>query len=98
MSALSTDQVAYLARLARIDLTDTEVDTLASQLAHILEAVEQVQAVAGDDVAATSHPIPLTNVFRADEVAPSLGAEAALAAAPAAVEDRFLVPRILDEE
>lgn len=98
MSALSPDDVAHLARLARIDLTPEEQATLAGQLGHILDAVAQVRSVAGDDVPATSHPIPLTNVFREDVVVPSLGAEAALAGAPAVAEQRFLVPRILDEE
>ncbi|MFV0459597.1 MAG: Asp-tRNA(Asn)/Glu-tRNA(Gln) amidotransferase subunit GatC [Actinomycetales bacterium] len=98
MSALSLDEVAHLARLARIDLTEEELQTISGQLGHILDAVAQVQQVAGDDVPATSHPIPLTNVFREDVVAPSLGAQAALAGAPAADEDRFQVPRILDEE
>lgn len=98
MSDLSPDEVAHLARLARIDLTPDELSTLAGQLGHILDAVTQVQQVAGDDVVATSHPIPLTNVFRDDRVEPSLGTEAALAGAPAATEGRFQVPRILDEE
>lgn len=98
MSALSPDDVAHLARLARIALTPEEQATLAGQLGHILDAVAQVQSVAGDDVPATSHPIPLTNVFRDDVVEASLGTEAALSGAPAAAEGRFQVPRILDEE
>ncbi|GAB4069026.1 Asp-tRNA(Asn)/Glu-tRNA(Gln) amidotransferase subunit GatC [Angustibacter speluncae] len=98
MSALSTDQVAHLARLARIDLTQDELGRLAGQLDVILDAVAQVQQAAGDDVPATSHPVPLTNVFRDDQVRPSLGAEAALAGAPAAEQERFRVPRILEEE
>lgn len=98
MSDLSAAEVSRLAQLARIDLTQAEVETIAGQLDHILDAVQQIAAVAGDDVPATSHPIPLTNVFRPDVVTPSLGAEAALAGAPAAMDDRFQVPRILDEE
>jgi aspartyl-tRNA(Asn)/glutamyl-tRNA(Gln) amidotransferase subunit C len=98
MSALSTDQVAHLARLARIDLTQDELGRLAGQLDVILDAVAQVQQAAGDDVPATSHPVPLTNVFRDDQVRPSLGAEAALAGAPASEQERFRVPRILEEE
>lgn len=98
MSALSTDQVAHLARLARIDLSQAELERLAGQLDVILDAVAQVQQAAGDDVPATSHPVPLTNVFRDDQVRASLGAEAALAGAPAAEQDRFRVPRILEEE
>lgn len=98
MSALSTDQVAHLARLARIDLSQAELERLAGQLDQILDAVQQVEQAAGDDVPATSHPLPLTNVFRDDEVRPSLGAEAALSGAPASEQERFRVPRILEEE
>ncbi len=98
MSAISPDQVAHLARLARIDLTEDERARLAGQLDQILDAVAKVQQAAGADVPATSHPLPLTNVFRADEVRPSLGAQAALAGAPASQQDRFRVPRILDQE
>ncbi len=98
MSAISADQVAHLARLARIDLTDDELIRLAGQLDGILDAVAKVEQAAGPDVPATSHPLPLTNVFRDDEVRPSLGAAAALSGAPASEQDRFRVPRILDEE
>ena len=98
MSAISADQVAYLARLARIDLSDDERTRLAGQLDGILDAVAKVQQAAGPDVPATSHPMPLTNVFRDDEERPSLGVEAALSGAPASEQDRFRVPRILDEE
>ncbi len=98
MSALSTDDVAYLARLARIEVSPQESQRLAGQLDQILHAVAQVQAAVADDVPATSHPLPLRNVFRRDEVRPSLGSDAALAAAPEHAERRFQVPRILDEE
>ena len=90
--------VAHLARLARIAMTDEELDHLAGQLDVILGSVARVQEVAADDVPPTSHALPLTNVFRPDEPRPSLRADAALAAAPAAEDGRFRVPRILDEE
>lgn len=96
--ALTKDDVARLAALARIDLTDTELEHLAPQIDLILESVASVTEVAGDDVPATSHPIPLSNVFRADEARPSFPAEAMLAGAPAVEDDKFRVPRILDEE
>ena len=64
----------------------------------ILESVASITEVAGDDVPPTSHAIPLTNVFREDVVVPGLSAEEALSGAPAAEDDRFSVPRILDEE
>ena len=98
MSAISADDVAKLAALARIDLDTSELERLAGQLDHILDAVATVQKVAGDDVPATSHPMPLTNVTRRDEVTPGLTAEQALSGAPAAEQGRFRVPRILDEE
>lgn len=98
MPEISRDEVAHLADLARIDLDDAELDHLAPQLNVILEAVASISGVAGDDVPPTSHPFPLTNVFREDVVVPGLSAEQALAGAPAAEEQRFRVPRILGEE
>ena len=96
--ALTTTDVARLAALARIALSPDEAAKLAPQLDVILDAVAQVTEVAGDDVPPMSHALLLTNVFRADEVRPSLPAEAVLAAAPAVEDDRFRVPRILGEE
>ncbi|MCK0112397.1 Asp-tRNA(Asn)/Glu-tRNA(Gln) amidotransferase subunit GatC [Ornithinimicrobium sp. F0845] len=98
MSALSRDDVAHVAMLARIQLTDAELDRLAGQLDQIVGWVGQVNEVAADDVPPMSHPLPLTNVTRPDEVRPSLTAEQALANAPEAELDRFSVPRILDED
>jgi len=97
-AGISRDDVAHLARLARIAMTDDELDHLAGQLDVILGAVARVQEVAAVDVPPTSHAVPLTNVYRPDEPRPSLGPEAALAAAPAAEDGRFRVPRILDEQ
>lgn len=96
--SLGRDEVARLADLARIDLDDAELDHLAPQLAVILDSVASIQGVAGDDVPPTSHPIPLTNVFREDVVVPGLSAEQALAGAPEVDEQRFSVPRILGDE
>ena len=96
--ALTTAEVARLAALARIDLSQDELAKLAPQLDVILDAVAQVTEVAGADVPPMSHPLPLTNVFRADEVRPSLRVADVLAAAPAVEDDRFRVPRILGEE
>ena len=95
---ITREEVANLARLARLALEPAELDHLAGQLDVILGAVAQVSQVAAADIPPTSHALPLTNVFRADEPVPSLGAEAALAAAPAAEQQRFRVPRILGEE
>lgn len=96
--ALSPDEVARLAQLARIDLSAQELAHLAPQLDVILEAVARVADVATEDVTPTSHPVPMTNVFRTDEVQASLPVEQALAMAPDREEDRFRVPRILGEE
>ena len=96
--ALTPDDVADLARLARIELTPDELAHLAPQLDVILESVARVADVAADDVPPSSHALPLTNVFRDDVVVPSLPLADVLAAAPAAEQDRFRVPRILGEE
>lgn len=98
MPEISRDEVAHLAMLARIDLSDAELDHLAPQLSVILESVASINGVAGDDVPPTSHALPLTNVFREDVVVPSLTAEEALSGAPAVEDQRFSVPRILGEE
>ncbi|MBV9097122.1 MAG: Asp-tRNA(Asn)/Glu-tRNA(Gln) amidotransferase subunit GatC [Frankiaceae bacterium] len=97
-TGITRDDVAHLSRLARIAMTDDELDHLAQQLDVILGAVARVQEVAAADIPPTSHSVPMSNVYRPDELVPSLGADAALAAAPAAEDGRFRVPRILDEE
>ena len=96
--SITLDEVRHLAVLARIDLDDAQLTRLSTQLDQILHAVARVAEVASDDVPPTSHPLPLSNVFRADVVQPSLTVEQALSAAPAVEESRFRVPRILDEE
>jgi aspartyl-tRNA(Asn)/glutamyl-tRNA(Gln) amidotransferase subunit C len=96
--SITRADVAHLARLSRLALSDDELDSMAGQLEVIINAVARVSEVAGADVPPTSHSVPLTNVFRADKVTPSLLPEAALAGAPAAEDQRFRVPRILDEE
>ena len=98
MPEITRDEVAHLADLARIDLSDAELDHLAPQLQVILESVVSIQGLAGDDVPATSHPLPMTNVFREDVVTPSLTPEQALSGAPAVEEQRFSVPQILGDE
>ena len=96
--AITRDEVLHVARLARLELTDDEIDRFTDQLSAILEAVAKVSEVAAADIPPTSHPLPLQNVFRADVVRPSLPREAVLAGAPAAEDDRFRVPRILGED
>jgi aspartyl-tRNA(Asn)/glutamyl-tRNA(Gln) amidotransferase subunit C len=98
MPSITRAEVAHLARLSRLALSDAELDQLAGQLEVIINSVARVSEVADADVPPTSHSVPLTNVFRADEVGPSLSPEAALSGAPAVEDQRFRVPRILDEE
>jgi aspartyl-tRNA(Asn)/glutamyl-tRNA(Gln) amidotransferase subunit C len=98
VSGISRADVAHLADLARISLSDDELDHLATELPAILDHVRVVQDAAGDDVTPMSHPLPVSNVFRADEVRESLTADEALAGAPEADQQRFLVPRILGDE
>jgi aspartyl-tRNA(Asn)/glutamyl-tRNA(Gln) amidotransferase subunit C len=96
--SLTRSEVAHLAKLARIDLSDDELDALAGQLDIILTSVARVAEVAAEDIPPTSHAVPLTNVVRPDVVRPSLTPDQALSGAPAVEEQRFRVPRILDEE
>ena len=98
MSAITRDEVAHLARLARLALPEDELDQLAAQLDVIISAVAKVQEVAKGDVPPTSHALPLTNVYRPDEVRPGLDHDQALAEAPAVEDGRFRVPQILGEE
>ena len=96
--SISRDELAHLANLARIDLTDAELDHLAPQLSVILESVASISGVADENTPPTSHALPLTNVFRADVVVPGLTAEEALSGAPEQEGQRFKVPRILGDE
>lgn len=98
MPEISREEVRHLSNLARIDLDDAELDHLAPQLSVILESIASISEVGAADIPAMSHPMPLTNVFREDEVRPSLTAEQALSGAPASEDQRFMVPRILGDE
>ncbi len=89
--------IAKVARLAKLALDDERLAVVGAQLVDILEHAERVQALPTEGVPPTSHPIPMTNSFRADEVRPSLDRDEVLAAAPDAVDGYFRVPRILDE-
>ena len=98
MARISTDEVARVAGLARIALTPEEITRIAGELDVITEAVAKVSEVATPDVPATSHPIPLSNVWREDEVGPTLDRDEVLAQAPAQQYGMFLVPQILEED
>ena len=98
MSTLSRKDVSHLAHLARLAVTDEELDLFAGQLTAVLDAVAQVGKAAVEDVTPTTHAVPMTNVMREDVARPSLPRDVVLAGAPAAEDDRFRVPRILQEE
>lgn len=98
MSEITPDTVRHLASLARILVTDEEVQTLAAELNVIVDSVAKVNQAVSGDVVATSQPIPMSNVFREDEVRPSLSQQEALSGAPDSAEGRFRVAAILDEE
>jgi aspartyl-tRNA(Asn)/glutamyl-tRNA(Gln) amidotransferase subunit C len=98
MAAISREEVAHLARLARLAVTEKELDMFAGQLDVILQSIARIGDVAAEDIPPTSHSVPLTNVLREDVEVPCLPREDVLAGAPDAAENRFRVPRILDEE
>ncbi|MEO2097429.1 MULTISPECIES: Asp-tRNA(Asn)/Glu-tRNA(Gln) amidotransferase subunit GatC [Brachybacterium] len=98
MPSIGRDDVARLADLARIQLTEEEIARFAGEFDSIMDAVASVSEVASEDVPATSHPIAMTNVFREDVVTETLTQEEALAGAPDAQDGRFAVPQILGEE
>ena len=97
MAAITRAEVEHLARLARLELTEGEIDHYAEQLSAIVDAVTRVSEVAAEDIPPTSHPIPVTNTFRPDVARPCVDREEIAAAAPAWEDDRFRVPRILGE-
>lgn len=97
MAQISRDDVAHVARLARLELTDEELGLFTDQLAKVLDHARDVEALDLGDVPPTSHPYPLANVMRTDDVRPSLDRQAVLDAAPAVEDDQFRVPPVLGE-
>ena len=95
---LSREEVLHVARLARLALSDDEVTRFGAQLSAILDHAARVSEVAADDVPPTSHALPLSNVFRDDEVGECLSQEKALSTAPEVEDGRFKVPRIIEEQ
>ncbi len=93
---LSRDEVLHIARLARLGLTDDEVDRLQGQLSHILENFEILRQVDTDNIPPTAQSTPLQNVLREDEIAPSLPESEILANAPRREEDYFRVRAVLE--
>jgi aspartyl-tRNA(Asn)/glutamyl-tRNA(Gln) amidotransferase subunit C len=97
MARLSRDDVAHVAKLARLQLSDDELDTFTPQLVAILEHAADVEALDLADVPPTSHPYPLVNVMRADVARDAGVRDRVLAVAPAAEDGMFRVPPVLGE-
>ncbi len=98
MTSLSRDEVAHVARLARLQLTDDQIDVFTPQLAAILDHAADVEALQLDDVPPTAHPYPLANVWRPDVAHRSDVRDAVLDQAPDAEDGMFRVPPVLGEE
>jgi aspartyl-tRNA(Asn)/glutamyl-tRNA(Gln) amidotransferase subunit C len=98
MASISRDDVAHVARLARLELTEDELQLFTAQLAAVLEHAADVEALDVGDVPPTMHPYPLRNVLRDDEVRPSVDRAEVLSQAPASEDGRFKVPPILGDE
>ena len=97
MPRISTEDVAHVAKLARLHLSDEELATFTGQLDAVLDHAADVEALDLDDVPPTSHPYPLTNVLRDDVVVPSLDRDEVLSQAPAVEDKQFKVPPVLGE-
>ena len=98
MPEITRDDVAHVAKLARLAVSDEELDLFTGQLAAVLDHARDVEALDVGDVPPTAHPLPLVNVLRPDEPRPSLDRDEVLAAAPAVEDHRFAVPPVLGEE
>ena len=95
---ITRDDVAHVADLARLALTDEELDVFTVQLAAVLDHADDVESLDTEGVPPTAHPLPLVNVLRDDVVGVSLDRDEVLAAAPAVEDDRFKVPPALGDE
>jgi aspartyl-tRNA(Asn)/glutamyl-tRNA(Gln) amidotransferase subunit C len=97
MASLTRDDVAHVARLARLQLTDEQIDTFTPQLAAILDHAADVEALQLDDVPPTAHPFPLANVMRPDVARDAGVRDAVLDQAPSTEDGMFRVPPVLGE-
>jgi aspartyl-tRNA(Asn)/glutamyl-tRNA(Gln) amidotransferase subunit C len=97
-SPLTRQEVEHVAKLARLSLSDEEIETFTEQLGAVLEYAQEMNALDITDLHPTAHPLNLENVMREDEYRDVLSRDEVLAEAPEAVDDRFGVPRILGEE
>ena len=96
--SLSADDVRKVARLARLELSEADLARMTDQLSQILEYVAQLNELDTDGVEPLAHPLPIANVFRPDEPAPSLSPDAALQNAPNRVDNYFGVPAVFDTD
>jgi aspartyl-tRNA(Asn)/glutamyl-tRNA(Gln) amidotransferase subunit C len=95
--SLERADVAHVARLARLELTEEELDRFTEQLATVLDHAADVASLDLSDVEPTAHPLPIHNVLRTDEVRPGVDRDEVLAVAPDVEDGRFRVPRIIGE-
>jgi aspartyl-tRNA(Asn)/glutamyl-tRNA(Gln) amidotransferase subunit C len=95
-SAAPSIDVAYVAHLARLQLSDDEIRTFQAQLEQVVEYVRQIRQLNLDGIEPTSHAHPVVNVLRKDEARPSLDRDCVLKNAPAVIQDQFMVPRIVE--
>ena len=94
---ISHEEVAHIAKLARLELSESDLERFAAQLTSVLAHVETIQRLDTDNVAPMTHALELSNVLRDDVVGDSLDRAIVLAQAPEVEDDRFRVPRILGE-
>jgi aspartyl-tRNA(Asn)/glutamyl-tRNA(Gln) amidotransferase subunit C len=94
--AITLEEARWIAHLARLELSDNELETMSSQISAILDYVQQLQQVDTDGVEPMAHPLPIQNAFRGDEPAPSLTVDEALANAPKRIGPYYGVPAVFD--
>lgn len=96
-ASLGRDDVAHVAALARLSLSEEELDMFTGQLARVIDHARDVAALDVGDIPPTAHPLPVRNVLRPDDPCPGLDRDEVFAAAPEVQDDRFKVPRIVGE-
>ena len=93
---INQQDVAYVAKLARLSLSEKELTEMTGQMDAILDYVDKLKELETDDIVPTAHAVPMANAFRADEVVPAIGVDAALANAPKAADGCFVVPKVIE--
>jgi aspartyl-tRNA(Asn)/glutamyl-tRNA(Gln) amidotransferase subunit C len=95
--AVTKDDAAYIAELARLNFTDVELDKITTDLNEILTYMEKLNELDTSSIEELSHPVEFTNVFRADELKPSTPTAEALKNAPSKTEEFFKVPKVISQ-